>query len=325
MRSPSVLVLVCGLSLLVASLPSASQTPAPWPSRPVRIVVALAAGGGVDATARILAQKLTEGWGQQVVVENRPGAGGTIAAEAVARAPADGYTLLVHSVGHSITPSLYKLAYDPIADFAPVTMIVAAPNVLAVHPSVPVRSIKELVALARTRPDDLLYSSSGNGSPSHMTMELFKLMTGTRLQHVPYKGTAPGINDLLGGRISVTTASVVSIMPHAAAGRLRALAVVTGRRSLGVPELPTVAEAGVPGFAMDAWYGTFAPAGTPRPIMLKLHEEIRRIVFQPETRAHMIAIGLEPVASPPDEFAAYFRAEIGKWAKVVRAASIKAD
>jgi tripartite-type tricarboxylate transporter receptor subunit TctC len=298
---------------------------ATYPSKPVRVVVALAAGGGVDTSARVVGQKLAEAWGQQVLIENRPGAGGTIAAEAVSRAAPDGYTLLMHSIGHTIAAGLYRLPYDAVRDFAPITLVVQAPNVLAVHPSLPVRSTKELIALAKTRPDDLPFSSSGNGSPTHLTLSLFQSMAGIRLVHVPYKGTGPGITDLIGGRVSLTSASVVSIMPHAAAGRLRALAMVGSRRCVAAPELPTVAESGLPGFAVDTWYGLFAPAGTPRDIVARIQEDVAKVVAQVETRDRMVAQGLEPVANPPDQFAAYVRAETARWSKVIREAGIKAD
>jgi len=296
-----------------------------YPARSIRIIVALAPGGGVDTTARIVGQKLTDAWGQQVLIENRPGAGGTIAAEAVARAAPDGYTVLVTSSGHASSASLYKLSYDAVADFAPVTVIVVAPSVLVVHPSVPVRSVKELIAFAKARPNELLFGSSGNGSPAHMGLELLKLTTGIRMVHVPYKGTAPSITDLVAGRISATASSVVSTMPHVNAGRLRALAVTSAKRSLGVPELPTVAEAGIPGFGNDVWYGLLAPAATPRNIVVRLSEGISSAISQPDVRERMLAGGLEPLGNTPDEFAAYLRAEVAKWSKVIREAGIRAD
>ena len=296
-----------------------------YPTKPIRFIVALAPGGGVDTTARIVGQKLSDAWGQQVLIENRPGAGGTIAAEAVARAAPDGYTLLVTSSGHTSAASLYKLPYDAIADFAAVTVIVVAPNVLVVHPSLPVRSVKELVAFAKARPDELLFGSSGNGSPAHMSLELLKLMTGVRMVHVPYKGTAPSITDLVAGRISATASSVVSTMPHVKAGRLRALAVMSARRSAGVPQLPTVAEAGIPGFANDVWYGMLAPAATPRTVVVRLSEGISSAIAAPDVKERMLAGGLEPVGNPPDEFAAYLRSEVAKWSKVIRAAGIRVE
>ncbi len=317
----SMTALLLGLSVL----PSGHGWAQAYPSRPIRIIVALAPGGGVDSTARIVGQKLIEAWGQQVLIENRPGAGGTIAAEAVARAAPDGYTVLITSSGHASAASLYKLPYDAVTDFATVSVIVVAPSVLVVHPSLPVRSVKELVALAKARPNELLFGSSGNGSPAHMGLELLKLTTGIRMVHVPYKGTAPSITDLVAGRISATASSVVSTMPHVNAGRLRALAVTSSKRSLGVPDLPTVAEAGIPGFGNDVWYGALAPAATPKAVVTRLSEGIANAIAQPDVRERMLAGGLEPAGTSPDEFAAYLRAEVAKWSKVIRAAGIRAD
>ncbi len=239
-----------------------------YPSRPVRVVIALAPGGGVDTTGRLIGQKLADAWGQQFVAENRPGAGGTIAADVVAKAPADGHTLLVTSVGHAMSPVFYKqLPYDVVKSFNPIARFVVAPNVIVVHPSVPVKTIKELIAFAKARPGELLFSTSGVGGPQHLTLELFNSRAGTKIVHVPYKGTAPSMLDLIGGRVSVSAGSVVSTMPHARSGKLRALAVAGGQRSIAEPDLPTVAEAGVPGFANDIWYGAFGPAGTAREIV----------------------------------------------------------
>ena len=313
------------LLMALAVLPSGYAVAQTYPAKPVRIIVALAPGGGVDTTARIVGQKLSEAWGQQVLIENRPGAGGTIAAEVVARAAPDGYTLLVTSSGHASAASLYKLSYDAVADFAPVSVIVVAPSVLVVHPSVPVHSVKELVAFAKARPNELLFGSSGNGSPAHMGLELLKLTTVIKMVHVPYKGTAPSITDLLAGRISATASSVVSTMPHVNVGKLRALAVTSSKRSLGVPQLPTVAEAGIPGFGNDVWYGLLAPAATPRNIVVKLSEGISSAITQPDVRERMLAGGLEPLGNTPDEFAAYLRTEVAKWSKVIREAGIRAD
>ncbi|MBM3342045.1 MAG: tripartite tricarboxylate transporter substrate binding protein [Betaproteobacteria bacterium] len=294
-----------------------------YPVKPIRIIVSVAAGGGVDTTARIVAQQFQRAWGQQVVVENRPGAGGTIAAEAVAQSAADGHTLLMASSGHASTATLYeKLPYDAVKDFAAVSLVAVAPSVLVVHPTLPVKSVKDLITLAKARPGEVLFASSGNGSPAHMGMSLLQIMTGVQMVHVPYRGTAPSIIDLVAGRVWATASSVVSTMPHVKAGRLRALAVTSGQRSLAVPDLPTVAQAGVPGFANDVWYALFAPAATPRGAVTAMHEEIARSIAQPELRARMIAAGLEPVGNSPEVFSAYFRAEVAKWAKVIRSAGI---
>jgi tripartite-type tricarboxylate transporter receptor subunit TctC len=317
---------VLHLAALGLVLSSASQALAQaYPAKPIRIVCTLAAGGGVDTTARIVGQGLTDSWGQPVIVDNRPGAGGTIATEAVARAAADGYTLLMTSPGHVTAPSLYRLNYDTLKDLAAVSMIVSSPSVLVVHPALPARSTKELLALARARPDELLFGSSGNGSPGHMTVALLAMTAGVRLVHVPYKGTPPILTDLVGGRISVAASSVVSTMPHVAAGRLNALAVTSAQRSVAQPQLPTVAESGVPGFAVDIWYGLLAPAEVPREIVSRLHEGIAAVVARAEVRQKLLAAGLEPTLMAPEPFGRYLAAEVAKWAKVIRAAGIRTD
>ena len=304
---------------------AAGDAAASYPNKPIRIVVALAPGGGVDTSARMLGQRFTDAWGQQYVADNRPGAGGTIAAAAVARATPDGYTLLMNSMGHAITPALYKLSYDNIRDFAPVSLFVQSPSVLAVHPSLPVKNVKELIAFTKPRPDEILFSSSGSGSGQHLAMELLNRMAGLKLVHIPYKGTAPSILDLVAGRVSVTSASAISTMPHVHTGKLRALAVSSAKRSPSVPELPTVAEAALPGFAVDQWYALFAPAGTPKEIVAKLHGEIARLAAQPDVRQKLLTLGLDPVASTPEDFTAYVKTETVKWGKLVREAGIRVN
>jgi tripartite-type tricarboxylate transporter receptor subunit TctC len=317
---------VLHLAALGLVFSSASQALAQaYPAKPIRIVCTLAAGGGVDATARIIGQGLTESWGQPVIVDNRPGAGGTIATEAVARAAADGYTLLMTSPGHVTAPSLYKLNYDTLKDLAAVSMIVSSPSVLVVHPSLPAGSMKDLLALARARPGELSFGSSGNGSPGHMTVELLAMTAGVRLVHVPYKGTPPILADLIGGRIVAAASSVASTMPHVTAGRLKALAVTSARRSIAQPQLPTVAESGVPGFAVDIWYGLLAPAEVPREIVSRLHDGVTTVVGRPEVRQKLLAAGLEPSLMAPEPFGRYLATEVAKWGKVVRAAGIRVD
>ena len=310
------------LPMLLAAQPALAQS---YPAKPIRIVCTLAAGGGVDTTARIVGQGLNESWGQPVIVDNRPGAGGTIATEAVVRAPADGYTLLMTSPGHVTAPSLYKLNFDTLKDLAPVAMIVSSPSVLVTHPSVPARTMKELLALAGARPGELLFGSSGNGSPGHMTVELLAMTAGVRLMHVPYKGTPPILTDLVGGRLSAAASSGASTMPHVNAGRLKALAVTSAQRSVAQPQLPTVAESGVPGFAVDVWYGLLAPAEVPREIVVRLHEGIAAVVARAEVQQKLLAAGLEPTLMAPEAFGRYLAAEVAKWGKVIRAAGIRAD
>jgi tripartite-type tricarboxylate transporter receptor subunit TctC len=299
-----------------------AQAPA-YPSKPIRMIIALAPGGGVDTTGRLIGHRLSEVWGQSVVADNRPGAGGTIAAETLARAAPDGHTMLTASTSLAITPSFMKLSYNPLKDLLPVTMAVVSPGVMVVHPSIPVKSVKELIGFAKARPGDLLFSSSGQGSAQHLSMELFCQMAGLKMTHVPYKGTAPSITDLVGGRIAVTVASVISTRPMFTTGKLRALAVVGPKRTPALPDYPTIAEAGVPGFGVDNWYGIFMPGATNKAIAVKAQETISRIIQEPETRKMMLAQGLDVVASSHEAFVKDFGAEIAKWAKVVKAIGLE--
>jgi tripartite-type tricarboxylate transporter receptor subunit TctC len=301
-----------------------AQAPA-YPTKPIRMVIALAPGGGVDTTGRFIAQKLNEAWGQPVVADNRPGAGGSIAAEVVARAATDGHTLLMTSAGITITPSLMKLSYDPLKDLLPVTLAVVSPGVLVVHPSLPVRSVKELIAFAKARPDELFFSSSGQGSAQHLTVELFSLMTGLKMTHVPYKGTAPSILDAVAGRVALTVASVISTRPMFTTGKLRALAVVGPKRTPALPEYPTIAESGVPGFGVENWYALFLPGGTNRAIAVKIQEAVSKILTDPATNKLLRAQGLDAEGSAQEEFAKLYAAEISKWAKVVQAIGLRVN
>jgi tripartite-type tricarboxylate transporter receptor subunit TctC len=287
------------------------------------MIIALAPGGGVDTTGRFIGQKLSQIWGQSVVADNRPGAGGAIAAEAVARAAPDGYTLLMTSAGLTITPSIMKLSYDPAKDLLPVTLAVISPGVMVVHPSIPVKNVKELIAFAKARPDELFYSSSGQGSGQHLAMALFTQMTSLKMTHVPYKGTAPSITDVVGGRIAVTVASVISTRPMFTTGKLRALAVVGAKRTPALPEFPTVAESGVPGFGVENWYALFLPGGTDKGIAVKLQETVSRILLEPDTRKLLLAQGLDAVGSSQEEFAKMYAGEFAKWAKVARAVGLQ--
>ena len=297
-----------------------------FPTKPIRIIVGAGAGGGVDTISRIVGQKLDELWRQQVVVEDRPGAGGAVASDLVAKSPPDGYTLLTMSISYAVIPASHKnLSYDPIRDFAPVAVLVNSPNILVVHPSLPVKSVKELIALAKANPGQLTYASSGNGGAANLTLEAFKLATGTDIVHIPYKGTAPGVIDLIAGRISLTSCAIVSGLDYAKQGKLRALATVGARRAGAAPELPTVAEAGVPGYAVDVWYAMFAPAAVPQPVLAKLNGEIIKILYASEMKARLTVIGLEPMAEPLDKTNAYIKSELAKWMKVVTAAKITAE
>jgi len=297
-----------------------------YPAKPIRLVVGFAAGGPSDVAARTIAQKLTEKWGQQVIVDIRPGAGGNIASEIVAKAPADGYTLLEPAFAHAVNPFLYsKLPFDTLKDFAPVLLFASIANVLVVHPSIPAQSVKELIAFAKTRPGQLSYGSSGNGTASHLAGELLNLMGGIKIAHIPYKGLAPAHTEVMGGQIGLLFDGIVTGIPAVKAGRLRALAVTTVKRWQGTPDIPTMSEAGLTGFEVNSWYGLIAPAGTPREIIMKLNTEVARSLREPDARERLYSIGAEPMNNTPEEFAAYINAEMAKWSKVVKTAGIRAD
>ncbi|MBM3341364.1 MAG: tripartite tricarboxylate transporter substrate binding protein [Betaproteobacteria bacterium] len=310
-----------------AAAQAQAQSSDAYPAKLVRIVVPFAAGGSTDLLARSVAQRLNEAWRQPVIVENRAGGGGIVGSELVARAPADGYTLLVGTVTtHGVAPSLYrKLPFDSQHDFAPVTEFALIPQVLSVHPSLPVKSVKELVALARARPAELNYGTAGNGSASHMAMELFQSVAKVKLTHVPYKGTGPALAELLGGHLSLMFDVVMTSLPHMQAGRLKPLAVSSLQRSQAVQQLPTVAELGYPGFEAIVWFGLFAPANTPGDIVKRIHEEVARSLRLPKMQELLSSQGLEIVASTPAQFGARVAAEIAKWRKVISDAGIKAE
>ena len=298
----------------------------PFPSRAVRFVVPSAPGGGTDITARIVAPKLSELLGQQVVVENRAGAGTMIGGEVVARAAPDGYTLLVGISTLAINPAMYrKVPYDALKDFAPISQLVATANLLVTHPSLPVRSVKDLIAFARPRPGQLLFASAGVGTNPHLSVELFQSLAGIKLIHVPYKGSGQGIVDVVAGQVPVMMPSILTGLPHAKSGRLRALGVTGAQRAAGVPDIPTIAEAGVPGYEAVQWFGVLAPAGTPRAIVTRLHGEIVRTLQAGDVRERLLADGADPVGSTPEEFAAFLRTETSKWAKVVKDAAIQPE
>ena len=314
------------LPMFVAAAAPAQSSAPNYPSKPIRIVVPQSAGGSTDLTARLVAQKLADALGQPVVVDNRPGAGSIIGTDIVAKAAPDGYTLLVVASSITINPSLHKkLPFDPVRDLAPITQLSAFPNMLTVHPALPVKTVRELIALAQAKPGQINYGSSGTGTGTHLSAELFKSMTGVDMVHVPYKGGGPAVTALLGGQVQLNFATIPSVLPHVRAGKLRAVAVTTIKRSPAVPEVPTIAESGVPGYDHGPWNGMLAPAKTPRTVIARLSAEVARIVHLPEAKAVLVHEGAEPVGNTPEEFAAIIRAETAKWEKVIRAAGIKAD
>jgi tripartite-type tricarboxylate transporter receptor subunit TctC len=311
--------------MLGGALPHPSYA-ASYPARPVRLVVPFPPGGSNDLVARILAQKLDEIWNQRVIVDNRAGANGVIGTELVAHAAPDGYTLLLVPAAHAINATLLKgrLPYDPIRDFAPVTNIASAPNVLVVHPTVPARTVKELVRLAKSRPGELTYGSAGVGFPSHLAAEMLKSMAHIEMLHVPYKGAGPAMADLVSGHIDLVFPSLPGALPHIRSGRLRALAVTSAKRSSIVPELPTIAET-LPGFEAATWFGIFLPAGAPSDVVAKLNAAIVQVVRQPEVVRALQKQGAEPIGNTPAEFARYVQAEIAKWARVIEDAHVKPE
>ncbi|MBI2293666.1 MAG: tripartite tricarboxylate transporter substrate binding protein [Betaproteobacteria bacterium] len=295
----------------------------PYPSRPIRVIDAYPPGGSTDVVARIIAAKFQESTGQPWIVDNRAGAQGIIGTEIVARAAPDGYTLLMFTGAHTVHPSIYaKMPYDLLRDFAPVTLTSATTNLLVVHPTVPAKSVKELIAMAKAKPSSFNYSSAGTGSTTHMAMELFKSMARVDLLHIPYKGSAPAVLDLVGGHVDLMFAPLPVMLPHIKSGRVRPLAVATAKRSGAIPEIPTVAEAGLPGFEATNSVGVLAPAVTPRDIIAKLNAEIVRILGLPEIRDRLLGLGAEPVANSPEQFAAFLKEDIARWAKVVKDAKI---
>ena len=311
--------------LTVAGLiPAPGALAQKFPEKAVRLVVPFAAGGGTDIIARIMAQKLSDDWGRNVVVDNRPGGGTVIGSELVARSTPDGYTLLLTANPHSSNPALVaKLPYDTARDFSAVTMAAAAPLLLVVHPTLPARTVQELIAYAKTRPNPLTYASSGNGGPQHLAGELFKYLTGVALLHVPYKGGAPALTDLLGGQVQLSFASLLTSLPHIRVGRLRALGLTSSQRLETNPEIPTVAEAGVPGFEYLTWYGVFAPGATSRPLVAKIQQDMARVLTSPEIKERLARDGVQAVGNKPDEFASFIKKEIEKATQLIRMAGIK--
>jgi tripartite-type tricarboxylate transporter receptor subunit TctC len=313
--------------VLAAALSCAAVHAQTYPTKPVRMVVPFPAGGATDIVGRLIAQKLSESWGHQVVVDNRGGAGGTIGSDYAAKQPPDGYTLLIGtSSTHAVAPSLYsKLPYDPARDFAPVTLIANATILLAVHPSLPAKNVRELIAIAKKQPNALSFASSGNGGISHLVGEQFKSLAGIQMLHVPYKGDSPALVDLVAGQVHLMFGTAVSFLPYVQNGRLHALAVTNPKRSPIVPNVPTVAESGLPGFEALQWFGVFAPAGASRDLVNKLNADIVRALKLPDVRERMTALGAEVVGSTPEQFAGFVKADTAKWAKVVKASGARIE
>ncbi len=310
-------------ALLATAHHAAAQT---YPAKAIRVVVPLAAGGPGDVLTRAIGQKLAEQIGQSVVIDNRPGANTNVGTEFVAKAPPDGYTLLSTANPLTTNPSLYAtLPYDPIRDFAPITLIGLTPLILVVHPSLPVKSAKDLIALAKSRPAQLHYGSAGNGSALHLAGEMFNSVAKIKLVHVPYKGVTNAFSDLLGGQISIMFPGAPIALPQVQAGKLRALGATGAKRMAAAPALPTIGESGLPGYEVSVWYGFLAPAGTPAAIINRLHADIVKIVQLPDINTRWASLGTEPLHNTPEQYAAYLKADVGKWAKVVREAGVKID
>jgi tripartite-type tricarboxylate transporter receptor subunit TctC len=311
----------------VIASPVLAQTVPQYPAKPVRMIVTAAAGSGPDITARIVGQKLTAALGQSVVIENRPGAGGSIAAELAAKAAPDGYTLVMASAGsHAVSPALYpKLAWDPVRDFVPITIVAVAPNILIVHPSLPVKSVRELIALARARPGELSFGSGGSGSTAHLSGELFRTMANIKIVHIPFKGAPSAALGVIGGQVEMALLNLPPTLPQVKSGRLKGLAVTTAKRTSAIPELPTIAEAGVPGYEASTWYGVMAPAGTPGDITGRLYTAIIGDLRTDDTRARIAADGGEVVGSTPEEFAATLKRDLAKWTRVVKESGARPD
>ena len=314
---------LCGFALTAVAADVPAQT---YPTRPIRLIVSFAPGGGVDLVARLVGQKLSEAWGQQVVIDNRPGAGGNLSAELAAKAPPDGYTLYLCSASFVVNASLYRnLPYDPIKDFAPITQIVAVQNVLVAHPSLPAKNVKELIALARRAPGQINYASTGSGSSGHLTMEMFRSMAGIELIHVPYKAIGQTTADLLSGQISLWFPTMPSVLPHIKAGKIIALAVAGAKRSAALPAVPTVAESGLRGFEASTWYPVLAPAATPQPVIDKLNAQLVAILRSADVQDRLAGQGMEPIGSTPAQLADHIKTELVKWEKVVKISGAKVD
>jgi tripartite-type tricarboxylate transporter receptor subunit TctC len=314
------------LGVVLAPGPAGAQAPDSWPSRPIRFILPFPPGGGTDILGRLIAERLTANLGQPVVTENRGGAGGNVGAEAAAKSAPDGYTIVLVAPSLTISPSLYsKLNYDPVKDFAPVSLVATVPNVMVTNPAVPANTLAEFIRLAKSKPGEMNFGSGGSGTSNHLAGELFNIVAGVKLVHVPYKGVNLAMNDVLSGRIQLVVIGIPATVPNIKAGKLRALALVAPRRSPVLPDVPTVAEAGLPNFEVTTWYGILAPAGTPRPIVVRLNAELAKIMHSPELKDRLDALATDPVTSTPEEFAGLIKREIVKWREVVREAGLKAD
>lgn len=315
------------LAIFCLSLSTGVQSQERYPTKPIRLIVPFPPGGGPDVIARILGQQLSASWRQQIVIDNRPGAGGVIGSEIAAKSAPDGYTLIMgNTATHANNVGLYKkLPYHPVKDFVPVCLVASTQSILMVHPGVLAKSVKELIAIARAKPGSLSYASAGNGTAAHLSMELLKTLTGINIVHIPYKGNPQALTDLLSGQVQLMFPTFVAALPHVKSGRLRPLAVTGTRRSPALPDVPTLIEAGVPGYESTLWYGVLAPAGTPGKIVKQLNDEIVTALRKPEVQEQLAAQGADPVGSTPEHFLEYMKAEIAKWSKVIRQAGVRVD
>jgi len=315
------------LAGLVLALIAGAVAAQPWPSKPIKWVIPFAPGGTTDILARTIGEKLSVALGQPIIVDNKPGAGGGVGADQVAKSPADGYTIMGGTIStHAINASLYSnLPYDPVRDFAPITLIVRVPNMLVVNPELPAKDVRELIALLKANPGKYSFASSGNGTSQHLSGELFKTMTGVEMQHIPYRGSPPALADVVGGQVAMTFDNITTAWPLVKGGKLRALAVTTAKRSPIAPDVPTLAESGLPGYEIGSWQGVFAPAGVSTEIVKRLNAEIVRIINAPDVRQKLVDMGAEPAPNTPEEFAAMVKAEVAKWADVVRKSGAKVD
>ena len=319
-----VLMILLGCAMSCVPVTALAQA---WPSKPIKYVVPFAPGGTTDILARTVGEKLSIALGQPVVVENKPGAGGGVGADFTAKAAPDGYTIMGGTIStHAINASLYSnLPYDPVKDFAAITLIARVPNLLVINPDIKAKNVAELIALMKANPGKFTFASSGNGTSQHLSGELFKSMAGVDMQHIPYKGSPPALQDVVGGQVSMTFDNITTAWPLAKAGKLRPLAVTTAKRSSIAPEVPTLAESGLPGFEVGSWQGVFAPAGTPPEIVKRLNAEIVKILNMPDVKERLVALGAEPVGDTPEQFSAYVKSEVAKWSDIVKKSGAKVD